>query len=73
MSSLNDQPVLMVIDKDNILIHIGAPETFKKKLISDYVLSGCTLKTITFKEWKELGAELYRSLPAAPLVNSLNK
>lgn len=64
---INDEKVLMVIDKDNILIHIGASESFKKKLLAEYALSGCTIKTITFKEWKELGAELYRPLPT-PLL-----
>lgn len=66
MSTLNEQSVLMVIDKEGILIHIGAPATFKKKLLSEYVMNGYTLKTVTFKEWKELGAELYRPLPAPP-------
>lgn len=64
--TLNETPVLMVIDKDNILIHIGAPETFKKKSIAKYAISGCTIKTISFKEWKEFGAELYRPLPDPP-------
>lgn len=63
---MNDEPVLMVVDKDNILIHVGDPKTFKKKLLAEYVVSGYTLKTITFKEWKELGAQLYRPLPAKP-------
>lgn len=57
-----NQRVLMVIDRDNILIHVGDPKAFKSKLLADYVREGCSFKEVSFKQWKELGYKLYEPI-----------
>lgn len=59
----DDRPVLLVINKENVLIHIGDPAKFKKNLLAEYVMNGYTLRTITFKEWGESGYKLYEKIP----------
>lgn len=59
---IGNTPVLMVIDTENVLIHIGDPSTFKKKLLAKYARSGHTIKTVSFKEWKEMNLKLYEKI-----------
>lgn len=46
-----NEPVLVVTDKDGKLVHVGHPETFKKKLLGEYALQGYNTKTITITEY----------------------
>lgn len=54
--------VLMVIDRQDILIHVGSPETFDRELLADYAVNGMTIKTITFKEYQKFEYRLYEKI-----------
>lgn len=47
------RPVLVVINKSRKLVHAGQPDTFSKKLLSQYALKGYQIKTITIKKYRE--------------------
>jgi hypothetical protein len=56
------QPVLIIINREGVLIHVGEPEGFSATVIYSYAMDGFTIKTITFEEWEEKKYKLYAKI-----------
>lgn len=58
----DERPVLIVMD-GRYLVHVGAPETFNKKLIAKYVQQGYKIQTITIKMFRDKKWKWYWEKP----------
>lgn len=45
--------VLIVIDTDSKLIHVGQPEEFNGDLLIKYAREGCTIATVSLEEYRK--------------------
>lgn len=48
----DEQPVLVVTNKEGKLIEVGQPDCFTTKRLATYAKKGYTIKTIPLKEYK---------------------
>lgn len=47
------EPILVVTNKSRKLVHAGHPNTFNKKLLSEYAKEGYQIKTITIEKFRQ--------------------
>jgi hypothetical protein len=52
MQQDDNEPVLVVTNKQHKLVHAGHPDTFKKKLLGEYAKEGHKINTITIKQFR---------------------
>jgi len=50
----DDEPVLVVLDKEGKCFHAGQPSTFSKKLLGEYAQEGFEIKTVPLSEFKNI-------------------
>lgn len=55
------EPVLLVFNKENVLIHVGDPRIFSVEDIDDYIEYGYTLTTTTIDEYRKKNMTLYET------------
>jgi hypothetical protein len=60
-----EQKVLMAINTENVLIHVGNPATFNSDTLIEYARDGFTIKTISLEQYQNDGYKLYEPLPAS--------
>lgn len=78
---MNNEPVLIVMDGE-YLVHAGAPHSFDKELIIDYIKEGYQMQIITIEKFKSVEWKWVYSkkvsinkfaiwIPVLPVKNSL--
>jgi len=55
-----NEPVMLIRDKDGVLIEVGHPSSFGGAALTRHLKSGCTLETITIAAFRDKGLKLYQ-------------
>jgi len=56
----NNEPVMLLRNKDGMLIEVGHPTSFKGAAITKYLKDGYTIETITIAEYRAKELKLYQ-------------
>lgn len=61
MTQENEHPVLIVANKEQVIIHVGDPTGFDSNEMVGYALAGYTMTTITIEAYREIDVRVYQT------------
>lgn len=59
-AEIEELPLLVVTDTEGMIIHVGDPTAFSKKVLAEYAMSGFKIETMKVKEYNLLPKKLYQ-------------